>query len=116
MPRKRRAGKPRPAMHLERFRTLLKFGHDFFNELGDYEPTTEELRQAWRALGPEILQEFAEDRNRAGQRPYAWWRIEQNFAYRTDRDEQLTYLRQHKLLSPEEECVLAERAERTRLQ
>jgi hypothetical protein len=113
VPRKRRTGKARPALHVERFRTLLKFGHDFFNELGDYSPSREELKQAWRLLGPELMQSFADNpMQRAGKRPYGFWIFDVGLDGRPSDDEQKQYLEQHGLLSEAERHVLAKRAER----
>src|SRR5258706_13597418 len=108
MPRKRRTGKARPELHVERFRTLLSFGFDYFSDLGDYEPSQEELKQAWRVLGPEILADFETNpKQRAGTRPYGWRIFEQAFDHRPPRDEQLTYLTEHSLRTEAERRVLA---------
>jgi hypothetical protein len=113
VPRKHRAGKTRnPGVDLGRYRVALTFKHDFFGDLGGVVPRQDELKQAWRVLGPSIMASFLDDHpQHAGRRPWGFWVFDLGMDEAPDWDEQEKFLRQHDLLTPEEERVLAQRRE-----
>lgn len=109
MPRSRRVGKQR-MVNWEKFRTYLSFGFDFFGDLNTDNPPEEDVKRAWEILRESILQEFAENKNRSGQRPWAYWVLDQGMDGRPEQEEQARWLRERGLLTQEEEKELAERA------
>jgi hypothetical protein len=113
MPRNRRIGKARnPAVDFGRYRVSLTFKHDFFGDLGGVIPRQDELKQAWRILRSSILDKFLLDHpQHAGRRPWGFWVFDLGMDEAPDWDAQERYLKQHGLLTPEEERVLAQRRE-----
>lgn len=97
---------------MERYRTVLMFQWDYFNDLNLPEQTTilgwDELKGPWSELKGSIMADWVADKNNAGARPYAWW-LERGLTGRLSRGQQRDFLEQHDLLSPEEKAVLEER-------
>lgn len=119
MPRNRHVTKVRYGIPIERFRTVLQFGpeRDYFGALRGYTPSLAELKAAWTQVGPEIMQDWEHNVwQRAGSRPWGWWIFESGLDDKPDYDSQPDWLREHRLLSIEEEQELAERARKLRSQ
>lgn len=106
MSRSRVKGKVR-VQDWERYRTVLMFKHDYFSDL-DHIPTRDELKTAWRQIGPEIMENFLSDPPpHAGIRPWGHWVFDLGMDEAPSREEQRRYLEKHNLLTVAEKATLA---------